>query len=200
MHSSTSTLLHRPLAAGPQRHSLIIPLLPLQAHPSWDSLRDNDTNNVYFHLLDPLVNMSFAATTSAGNCYSSCKKRMLVKMGHRGVTKEWNGFRCVSCSKCWWFFPMPHREDDNDHSLDVFLWDNEHKSRVPTNVWLPLLCDVTTPCGVDLYVCFDEYGRSYVPPQYWTPPSDPCQGYITQWPHGVLNFQFGLQFPPSRRT
>lgn len=192
LYSFRNSLLLQPFEAGPQRHSITLILLPLQANPTWDDLRHNRMNNLYFMVLDPLRNDRSTFHTYAGDCFSSCTSRDIVKMGDGFSTAAGTGFCCRTCCKCWWFHPLPCRLDNDPASLSAFLWDDEYKSRVPTDMWLRWLCDSRVERGVYYYQVEDANYHPVVPARSFTPPKEPCPGYTTNWPEGILNFTYGL--------
>jgi hypothetical protein len=73
-----------------------------------------------------------------------------------------------------------------------FLWDDEYKARVPTALWLRWICDGGVLRGDYFFRREDSNWNLVEPPQYYSPPSDPCPGYVTKWPEGVHDFSFNL--------
>ncbi len=87
---------------------------------------------------------------------------------------------------------MPYAEDDNDASLNVFLWDDQFNARVPMHVWLGWMVSLN-PARI-------QYGDEWFVDRsrsrrgadvFFTPPTDPCPGFVTAWPLGVLNYKIG---------
>jgi hypothetical protein len=120
-------------------------------------------------------------------------------MGPRTVTVEGTGFRCLGCNKCWWFHPLPHTNPPSDHSLMVFLWDDEINCRVPISTWMDWMADPRIPCGDEWFEITGERYRPCVATARFAPPREPCPGYVLPWPYGILGIMYGRPFDwPTR--
>lgn len=140
--------------------------------------------------------------TDAGKC--SCgPDRSLVKMGFLQDMSEGTGYRCRRCDKCWWFWAY------GPGAGEVFLWDADHKSRVPHSVLTTWILDRSIPFG-EQYFKPTKLSADYRQPSYYRPPhilgnklTDgtrritllPCEAFVTPWPFGFLQCPYLAPVP-----